>query len=104
MDARVKDGKAKEEEEIPLLTTGPKVPGCETLLNSKFQCGSFLNPEFQSSSVCFGGSTPLSSCNVSLFFVACSDFKNKFCVFSVCAVEFRGLAIIANFMQESQVG
>ena len=52
MDARVKDGKAKEEEERPLLTTGPKVLGCETLLNSKFQCGSFLNPDFQSSSVC----------------------------------------------------
>ena len=43
MDARVKDGKAKEEDERPLLKTGPKVlPGCETLLNSKFQCGSFF--------------------------------------------------------------
>ena len=64
MDARVKDGKTKEEDERPLLNTGPKVLGCETpfcdsLLNSKFQCDSFLNPEFQSTSVCHsGGSTP----------------------------------------------
>ena len=46
------------------MKAGPKVLGCETpfcdpLLNSKFQCDSFLNHEFQSSSVCCsGGSTP----------------------------------------------
>ena len=48
----------EDEAQGPFLKEKMSGLGCETLLNSKFQSGSFLNPEFQSPFVRSGGSTP----------------------------------------------
>ena len=48
----------EDEAQGPFLKEKMSGLGCETLLNSKFQSSSFLNPEFQSPFVRSGGSTP----------------------------------------------